>query len=101
MDFHIFNLIFNLEKQQLDDIDLYLSVGIKQLPGLKIGTINRTEIDNQFKDEINKTIQENIANQEKEFSSLTDNFLTGSNSEMKSKTLNQLLTALFSIASKK
>lgn len=60
IDFNIYNLTMSLQKQQVTDLDIFLSVGLRRFPNFKVGRINRTDVDTQFQSEINKEIQKNI-----------------------------------------
>jgi hypothetical protein len=58
VDFNIFNVEADIATQQVSNIDLYISAGVRSAPNLKFGRINNKTIDSQFVTEINKTIQQ-------------------------------------------
>lgn len=57
--FSLTMLSMNMTRQKVEDMDLYLSIGT---PKIKVGNFNKPDIDAQFQGEINKAIQEQIAN---------------------------------------
>lgn len=93
--FNIYNLVFNLEKAYLEDIDLFISLNFANLSGLGVGSINKPDVDNQFRDEINKTIQSKIDEQKQKLSK--KELKQAASSKLSPKQLSGLLDALFSI----
>lgn len=63
--FNILNLAADLENQGVSSLDLFLSVGLPNFPGTRLGFINKPDIDQQFQTEINKAIQAAIQEQQK------------------------------------
>jgi hypothetical protein len=60
-EFNIFNIEANLLTQEVSNIDLFISVGLRRYPNLKFGSINSASIDSQFQAEINKTIEQEVS----------------------------------------
>ncbi len=96
VDFNIFNLSMNLQLQEVTDLDLFLSVGLKAISKFKVGTINKTDIDDQFQAEINKTIQQSIAEQKQKLvgqaKQLAENY-----SPVKQEVMASLMSQIFQI----
>ena len=61
----ILNIVADLESKGVADIDVFISAGPTAAPGVRAGWINKADIDDQFRTEINKTIAVTIAEQEK------------------------------------
>ncbi|MBL6991481.1 MAG: hypothetical protein ISR65_16980 [Bacteriovoracaceae bacterium] len=91
--FNIFNLSINLKKMEISDLDLILSVGLSRFPAFSIGSINKTSIDEQFQTEINKAVQEGIADQKKSVpGKLTTNL------KMQSSVVSGLMEKIFTVS---
>lgn len=60
VNFNVFNLSVNISKQEVSNLDMFLSIGAPIISRNKIGTINNTSVDKEFETEINKQIQANL-----------------------------------------
>ncbi len=52
---------------EINDLNLFISAGLNQFSNVKFGMFNKEDVDVQFKNEINKSIQNAIVKQKKEF----------------------------------
>ncbi len=74
VDFSVFNVSAaidyskyqNNEVLEIKELNLYISAGLNALAGFKVGMINKKDVDNLFRSEINKTIKSTIENQAKD-----------------------------------
>ena len=103
VDFSVFNIAATVdyskyqsnEVLEIKELNLYISAGFKALAGFKLGMINKKEIDEQFRSEINKTIKSTIEKQSQDLKSKSLQ-LVSENSSLPPAEVESLLKSIFS-----
>ncbi len=105
VDFSIYNIAAlidyskyqNNEVLEIKELNLYISAGLKALADFKVGMINKKEIDDQFKSEINKTIKSTIEQQTADLKKKSVGIIA-ENTQLQPSEVEALLKSVFSVA---
>lgn len=103
VDFSVFNIVAaidyskyqNNEVLEIKELNLFISAGLKALAGFKVGMINKKEIDEQFRAEINKTIKSTIEKQSQDLKTKSLQ-LVAENTHLPPAEIESLLKSIFS-----
>ena len=102
VDFSVYNIAATMDysKYQNNDVleikelNLYISAGLNALTGFKAGMINKKEIDDQFRSEINKSIKETIEKQTQELKNKSVKIIS-ENTQLQPTEVETLLKSIF------
>ena len=105
VDFSIYNIAAmidytkyqNNEVLEIKELNLYISAGLNALAEFKVGMINKKEIDDLFKSEINKTIKSTIEQQTAELKKKSIGVIA-ENTQLQPAEVESLLKSVFSAA---
>ncbi len=103
VDFSVFNIsaTMNYSKYQknevleIKELNLFISAGLDAMSGFKVGMINKKDIDDQFRSEINKTIKATIEQQTAELKNKSIKMIS-ENTQLQPTEVETLLRSLFS-----
>jgi hypothetical protein len=105
VDFSVYNIAAmidytkyqNNEVLEIKELNLYISAGLNALAEFKVGMINKKEIDDQFKSEINKTIKSTIEQQTADLKKKSVGIIS-ENTSLQPAEVESLLKSVFSAA---
>ncbi len=103
VDFSVFNISAaidytkyqNNDVLEIKELNLYISAGLEAMAGFKVGMINKKEIDEQFRSEINKTIKSTIEKQSQDLKAKSLQ-LVSENTQLPPAEVESLLRSIFS-----
>ncbi len=103
VDFSVFNIAATIdyskyqtnEVLEIKELNLYISAGLDSLAAYKVGMINKKEIDDQFRSEINKTIKSTIEKQTQDMKNKAVNIIA-ENAQLQPTEVETLLKSIFS-----
>ena len=103
VDFSIFNISATMdyskyqknEVLEIKELNLYISAGLDAMTGFKVGMINKKDIDDQFRSEINKAIKATIEQQTAELKNKAIKIIS-ENAQLQPTEVETLLKSLFS-----
>ena len=103
VDFSIYNIAATMdyskyqknEVLEIKELNLYISAGLDAMSGFKVGMINKKEIDDQFRSEINKTIKATIEKQTQDLKNKSLKIIS-ENTQLQPSEVETLLKSIFS-----
>lgn len=108
VDFSVYNIFATMdyskyqknEALEIKELNLYISAGLDAMSGFKVGMINKKDIDDQFRSEINKTIKTTIEQQTVDLKNKSIKIIS-ENAQLQPAEVETMLRSLFSAVKSK